>query len=234
MNVENAGPGQNYLKVEGHPDSVSRISAQLSSMNLNKKTDWYFLNDEGGFQKYTENESNLIENSFYEGTSQVQIHGNSYTIFFGQNGNPHTQLSNTGYIYRLVRRGTEALQLHYGQNDEVWYWTEEFGNQLQWTQYEPEASKLIEYYYQQFLLENGNVQLSRMDPNERKNYAKSVSTLVSGTSGFAYMMDFVNMAQTNEKTGRWRGVRRGNQGGVLRVSQVKAEPIPWIPHPVLK
>ena len=47
------------------------------------------------------------------------------------------------------------------------------------------------------------------------------------------MIDFVNMVQINEKTRRWRGIRRGDNRGVLRVSNIPPEPVPWVHHPEL-
>ena len=72
-----------------------------------------------------------------------------------------------------------------------------------------------------------------MNDAERISYANKFSALVYGTSGFAYKMDFVNMVQVNEKTERWRGVKRDNIDATLRVSIISEEfvPIPWIEHP---
>ena len=91
----------------------------------------------------------------------------------------------------------------------------------------------MEKYYNEFLGRVRGMDLGNMRNNDRANYAKQMSVLVSGTSGFAYIIDYINMVQTNEQTGRWRGVRRGENGGVLRISK-KSEAVPWIPHPVLK
>ena len=230
ITYNHAGPGQNFLQVVGPPQSANMASAYIRQLDPHSDSSWSFLNDGGDFEQYPPDCSRLIENAFSSGSESIQI-SNQYTVFFGTNGNPHTQLSRSGYIYRAVRRGSEPIQTHYSSGDIVWNWTDD---NMQWQLYEPEASKLIEYYYQNFLKENMNVNFGGMNYGDRANYAKTLSVLVSGTSGFAYMMDFVNMVQINEETRRWRGIRRGNQNAALRVSRAGQEdPIPWIPHPDL-
>ncbi|OMJ93701.1 hypothetical protein SteCoe_3265 [Stentor coeruleus] len=232
LSLNNAGPNQQYVLIIGPQSQVTNSYNHLKSIDPHSDSQWYFLSEDGHFLPYESNLNQIIENAFINGQRLIEFSRNSssYILNFGENGVPHSQINQDGYIHRLVRRGKEALNQGY---DIKWYWTDDKASQ--WKIYEPEACHLIEYYYQEFLSRNSCSNFGQMDDRVRKENAKKLSVLVSGTSGFSYMMDFINMVQLNEQTGRWRGVRRGEAGGVLRISKfgAKDDPIPWIQHPIL-
>ena len=225
-----AGQGQSYINVVGSPDRVANVSNAISNMEKSQDNQWYFLNDNGKFEAYDQNANRIIDGGFSNGNQSTEISTGikTYTILYGYDGFPHQQLLNGGQTHRTVRKGRLAGMDNF--NYAKWLWADELTNQ--WKDYEPEACKLIENHYQRFLQKHEGYNLSTM-PN-KESLAKQESVLVSGTSGYAYILDFVNMVQRNENTLRWRAIKKEGMNMVLRVSQVKPEPIPWIQHPDLR
>ncbi|OMJ69126.1 hypothetical protein SteCoe_33222 [Stentor coeruleus] len=227
FSLNNAGLSQQYIEITGPKSQVISSYNQLKLIDLNSDSQWYFLADDGLFQPYNFYLNSLIEMAFINGHKFIELNWNSesYIVNFGVNGILHTQIDKNGHRY--VRRGKDTL------NQECsikWYWTNDDANA--WNLYKPEACKTIEFYYQQFLSENFCLNFGGMGDIMRKEYANKLSVLVYGTSEFSYKIDFVNMVQSNEKTERWRGIRRGETGGTLRISKFgeKNDPIPWIQH----
>ena len=245
MVFDNAGPDQYCVRINGPPHSVNRAAECVQRLDSSPDTTWYFLDNLGQFEAYPARFSALLENAHNEGRDSItfDLNGgvnqglgnrNDVTVVFGNNGNPHTQRLHRGFINRTVRRGREPIENNFRQNDVVWYWSDDAGGR--WMNYEAEACRSIEYYYNKFLEEfKGNSRFGNMNQEERKVKAKKVSVLVWGTSAFSYMIDFINMVQINEKTQRWRGIRRVNHQGNFRVSEnlEDPEPVPWLPHPDL-
>jgi hypothetical protein len=223
-----AGPGQAFINIVGNPQSVNSAHSALRNME-SQDTQWYFLNDSGTFQPYETSVNQLIENSFSNGNDVIEIftNGKSYQVIYGQNNFPHQQLLQGGEIYRTIRRGRDAASQNFNPDIVTWFWADEVENK--WKNYEPEACQLIERHYQTFVNKFRGRNLSAM-PN-KEAIAKAESVLISGTSGFSYLMDFVNMVQRNEKTRRWRAIKKDGLNCQFRVSQVSAEPTPWINHP---
>lgn len=227
-----AGPDQAYINVVGPIWSVEKAVKTLETLEPNQDDQWCFLDDDGNFRKYPADQNPLIEKSFKRGDPTIDFIGSnqvSYTIIYGQNNNPHQQIVRDGTVYRTVRRGTKAPNLSFAAHDiTAWYWADEIENR--WKTYEPEACVLISSHYNDFKTKFKNTVLSKVP--DKKKLAKSEAVLVYGKSGFAYLIDFVNMVQLNEKTRRWRSIKLEGMSSEFRVSR-SDEPIPWIDHPEL-
>jgi WWE domain len=212
---------------------ISRSSTNINP-NPNSDITWYYLDEAREFLPYQN--SQVIEAAFQKGDSQIEFNG--IVIVFGRNGDPHIQYTNYGNVKKTVRRGLNPNNPS-NENYIKWYYYDE-----KWNHYEPEACVTIQYYYEQFLEEYGNVNPGALPIHERKSLAKRICVLVWGTSKFSYLIDFVNMVQMNEQTGRWRGIRNERQNGYPRVSPqgvkllqgdfaIDKVEIPWLPHPDL-
>ncbi|OMJ96071.1 hypothetical protein SteCoe_455 [Stentor coeruleus] len=227
---QSAGPDQASIVVSGPKHELEYSSNIINSIDPHGQLEnqWYYLHENGKFVPYNANSCTLIERAFRENKPDINL--GIYHIIFGQNEHPHVQVTNSGFIYRTVRRGLNSNFNQFAPSDIIWYWTDDSGSA--WKRYEPEACKQMEFYYQEFRKEINVGSLNNMDSTQRTILSKTKSVLISGNNGFSYMVDFVNMIQINEKSSRWRGIKRGEDRGTLRLSAFgkKNESIPWIPH----
>ena len=72
------------------------------------------MHELGTFVEYSM--SALIEEAFYHNKPSFDVPRTDYTIFFGKNGNPHLQFNSKTKLTRTVRRGCNANQKQFFQN----------------------------------------------------------------------------------------------------------------------
>ncbi|OMJ88924.1 hypothetical protein SteCoe_9030 [Stentor coeruleus] len=233
IEVESAGKGQKSFILKGPENELEMCKEQISITihQTDEEDQWHYLNDFGQFMPYSFEENKKIKSKFAKGRKKVRI-GNERTIIFGSKGVPHVQSKNNGIAARTVRRGLATIINQLSPEEFIWYWTSDNGKL--WNPYAPEAVKQIEYYYQIYLKNVKIEELDSMDEEERNEIACRTSVLIYGTSRFSYKIDYVNFVQFNEQTTRWRGIKRWEAEGVLRLSKfgVRNDKVPWIPRKV--
>ncbi|CAG9310132.1 unnamed protein product [Blepharisma stoltei] len=147
---------------------------------------WCWIADDGSPVNYSDTQCRIIESAYYKRQGvAISNNGTNYRIIFGK---PHIQQMMNSNITRTVRRldgNNDRNQAMAG--DIPWFWQDDDG---QFKPYTAEASRQIEQAY--------------------KLRADNQLALVQGSNDRAYLMDFTNMKQLNEKTHYQRCIKRGS------------------------